>query len=147
MRLFWASLGPQMQQFTGYLLGLSRKRREKPYFLECSDLQGIYIIIYIIIYICKDQSKWEVCISTYTRRHYRHTHTESQMYINIINTSHRKIKLEYFRAHPTSSDVLSFSAPSAYNDSTVFWSRPGILDTMCRLLGCDFDCSVWWIEI
>ena len=50
VRLFWASLGPQMQQFTGYLLGLSRKRREKPYFLECSDLQGIYIYIYIYIY-------------------------------------------------------------------------------------------------
>lgn len=30
---------------------------------------------------------------------------------------------------------MSHGVASAYSDGTVFWSRPGILDTMCKFLG------------
>lgn len=32
---------------------------------------------------------------------------------------------------------------SAYSDGTIFWSRPGIVDSMCKLLGGDSEVGCW----
>lgn len=58
--------------------------------------------------------------------------------------------IQLYNSNEGNQATLEGANPIAYNDGTVFWSRPGILDTMCRFTGLvafPFDrlkCAMEW---